>query len=125
MSEAFKVVLVDEVLNTYPVKVVKVLSEDGEFLGFEPTDAQVDQVAGDHGMTQRETNILHMDTDRFHIMLAHTAFQELRSGVGDSAFRRGTIGFRVPASESDILMEMAQRVKNTTDRLDVQGGTDE
>jgi hypothetical protein len=79
--------------GTVATRIVQILDEDDHFLGFDPSDEQIQQIADKYGFSEKEANRLWLDTLKYHQGLAHAAFLEL--GIsGESIYNRAAIGIR-------------------------------
>lgn len=79
--------------GTTPTRIVQIHDADGNFLGFDPTDEQIREIAQQYGFSERETRVLWLDTLRYHQGLARTAFRELGKS-GESILNRAAMGIR-------------------------------
>lgn len=108
-----------------PTRIVQVLDQDGNFLGVDPTDEQIEEIAQKQGFSGRERNILWLDTLNYHQALARTGLLELQSDIGDVAFGLGMPGYRTPETENDILNKIAMGIRNHTTNDRDEGENDE
>jgi len=126
MSERAKAQLVGvERAGRTPTRIVQVLDQDGNFLGTDPTDDEIDEIAEKQGFSGRERNILWLDTLNYHQALARTGLRELQSDIGDVAFALGMPGYRTPETEDDILNRIAMGIRNHTTNDRDEGEDDE